>query len=159
MHAISGRRFKILICGINKVHISVHNLTFLESEMCRLLLQGFSVWSYRRALTSVGFPFRFTTCIEPVRDVTLLNSNEQAAACAALLERKAKIPVISSHVWPLHPFCWIMYTHNGTPSMVSWVSEYNIQCYSCRRLQRPWGFQEAESAIFQDNQHMKVVRV
>jgi hypothetical protein len=60
-------------------------------------------------------------------------------------------------VLPLRPFSWIIYTRNGTPSVVSWVSEYNMQCNSRRGLDRPWGFQEGESAIFQDNRHMNVV--
>ena len=35
---ISGRSLKILVCGINKVYVSVNNLRFLQSAMCRLLL-------------------------------------------------------------------------------------------------------------------------
>ena len=103
------------------------------------------------------FPFRFTTCIEPVKDVTLLSSSELSAVCAALLQPKAKLPLISSHVWPLLPFSWIIYTHNGSPSMISWVSEYNMQRNPCRGLAGTWGCQEAEPAIFQDNRHMNMV--
>jgi len=93
MPAISGRSLKILIYGINKVHISVHDLMFLEFEMCRLLLQGFFCVILRKSADISWFSYRFTTCIEPVRGVTLLNSSEIAAVCAALLRRKAKLPV------------------------------------------------------------------
>lgn len=88
---ISGRSFKILICGINKVHISEHNSRVLTSATCRLLLQGYSVLSCIRALISVGFPFRFTTCIEPVRDISPLNSSELAAVCAAYHNEKQSL--------------------------------------------------------------------
>jgi hypothetical protein len=60
-----------------------------------------------------------------------------------------------------HSQSWFFYTTDTIYSKF-----FKILCYNKKRqrnpttgLNRPWGFQESEAPSFQDNRHMKVVRL
>jgi len=47
----------------------------------------------------------------------------------------------------------------GRLSPLTEMNKSEKSCNPCTDLDRPWGFQEFEAPRFQDNRHMKVVRL